>query len=107
ERDRFAVAANEALGDPLRVIAEGRAHKRAKARVVDMLGLHFRALGRIIYVAEEMGVYYPGEEVFSPDVLAVLDVEQPDDDERMAWIVADEGRGLDLALEVLHRGDRK
>jgi hypothetical protein len=25
----------------------------------------------------------------------------------MAWVVADEGKGLDLVLEVLHHGDRK
>jgi Uma2 family endonuclease len=107
ERERFVIAANEALSDPLRLMVEGRPHKRAITRVVDMLGLHFKALGRVIYVAEEMAVLYPGEEVFTPDVLAVLDVEQPDDDERMAWVGADEGRGLDLAFEVLHRGDRK
>jgi Uma2 family endonuclease len=39
-------------------------------------------------------------------VLAVLDVPQPEDDERMAWVVADEGKGLDLVLEVLHHADR-
>jgi len=53
-----------------------------------------------------MAVVYPGEEVFSPDLLAVLDVPQPEDDPRMAWVVADEGKGLDWVLEVLHRGDR-
>jgi Uma2 family endonuclease len=107
ERERFVLTAFDALNDPLRLISEGRPHKLAKSRVVDMLGLHFKALGRIIYVAEEMAVFYPDEEVFTPDVLAVLDVEQPDDDQRMAWVIADEGRGLDLAFEVLHRGDRK
>jgi Uma2 family endonuclease len=105
-RERFLILATEALSDPLRTMTEGRPHKRAKSRVVDMLGLHFKTLGRVVYVAEEMAAVYPGEEVFTPDVLAVLDVEQPDDDERMAWVVADEGRGLDLAFEVLHRGDR-
>ena len=54
-----------------------------------------------------MAVVYPGEEVFSPDVLAVVGVPQPDDDERLAWVVADEDRGLDFVLEVLHRGDRR
>ena len=72
-----------------------------------MLGLHFGAMGRAVYLAEEMAVLYPGKEVFTPDVLAVVGVPQPEDDERMAWVVADEGRGLDLVLEVLHRGDRK
>jgi Uma2 family endonuclease len=107
QRERFLIEVNAALSDPLLTMVEGRPHKRAKTRALDMLGLHFKAMGRVIYLAEEMAAVYPGQPVFTPDVLAVLDVEQRDDDERMAWVVADEGRGLDLALEVLHRGDRK
>ncbi len=107
ERERFLIQVNDALSDPQRTMSEGRPHKKAKSRAADMLGLHFKTMGRVIYLAEEMAAVYPGMEVFTPDVLAVLDVEQPEDDERMAWVVADEGRGLDLALEVLHRGDRK
>jgi hypothetical protein len=34
-------------------------------------------------------------------------VEQPVDDEREAWVVAREGRGLDLVIEVLHHGNRQ
>jgi Uma2 family endonuclease len=106
ERERFLVQVNDALSDPHRTMSEGRPHKKAKSRAADMLGLHFKAMGRVIYLAEEMAAVYPGVEVFTPDILAVLDVEEPEDDERMAWVVADEGKGLDLALEVLHRGDR-
>ncbi len=106
ERERFLVRVNDSLSDPRDLMSEGRPHKKAKTRVVDLLGLHFRAMGRVVYVAEEMGVVYPGEPAFAPDVLAVVDVEQPEDDERMAWVVADEKRGIDLAFEVLHRGDR-
>jgi Uma2 family endonuclease len=106
ERERFLLRVLDALSDPLQVMSEGRPHKKAKTRALDLLGLHFRAMGRVVYLAEEMAVVYPGEEAFSPDVLAVLDVPQPEDDERMAWVVADEGKGLDLVLEVLHRGDR-
>lgn len=37
---------------------------------------------------------------------AERDVEDTwQDDERMAWVVAQEGRGLDLVLEILHAGD--
>lgn len=107
ERDRFLEEVLDALSDPAIVMSEGRQHKKAKSRALDMLGLHFRALGRRIYLAEEMAVVYPGQETFSPDVLAVLDVEEPEDDPRMAWVVADEGKGLDWVLEVLHAGDRK
>jgi Uma2 family endonuclease len=106
QRERVQVDVLAALSDPRSLMSEGRPHKRAKTRALDMLGLHFKTLGRSVYLAEEMAVMYPGEEVFSPDVLAVLDVPQPDDDPRMTWVVADEGKGLDLVLEVLHHGDR-
>lgn len=107
ERERFLVKVNDALSDPIAAMSEGRPHKKAKTRTLDRLRLHFNAIGRAIYFAEEMAVVYPGEEPFSPDVLAVLDVVEPEDDQRMAWVVADEGKGIDLALEVLHHGDRK
>ncbi|WP_437731780.1 Uma2 family endonuclease [Sorangium sp. So ce1335] len=106
ERERLLVTILDALSDPRSAMAEGRPHYKAKARAIDMLTLHFGSTGRVIYLAEEMAVLYPGEEVFSPDILAVLDVPQPEDDPRMAWVVADEGRGLSLVLEVLHQGDR-
>lgn len=106
-QERLLVEINAALSDPRITMSEGRPHKRAKTRTLDFLGRHFSAMGRSIYLAEEMAVLYPGEEVITPDVLAVLDVAQPEDDERLAWVVADEGKGLDFVLEVLHRGDRK
>jgi Uma2 family endonuclease len=107
ERARFLDEVLDALSDPRAAMSEGRPHKKAKTRSLDMLGLHFGVTGRIVYLAEEMAVVYPGEEVFTPDVLAVVGVAEPEDDERMAWVVADEGKGLDLVLEVLHHGDRK
>jgi Uma2 family endonuclease len=106
-RERFLDEVNAALSDESLTMSEGRPHKRAKSRAVDMLGLHFKALGRVVYVAEDMSVVYPREPAFEPDVLAALDVPQPDDDPRMSWVVADEGKGLDFVLEVLHRGDRQ
>ena len=106
ERESFLVKVLDALTDPQSTMSEGRPHKKAKTRALDLLGLHFKAMGRVVYLAEEMAVVYPGEVSFSPDVLAVLDVPQPEDDERLAWVVADEGKGLDFVLEVLHRGDR-
>jgi Uma2 family endonuclease len=106
ERESFLVKVNDSLSDPQSLMSEGRPHKKAKVRALDMLGLHFKTMGRVIYLAEEMSVLYPGEAAFSPDLLAVADVPQIEDDERMAWVVADEGKGLDFVLEVLHRGDR-
>jgi Uma2 family endonuclease len=106
DRERLLVQVLAALSDPSSAMSEGRPHKKAKTRALDLLGLHFKAMGRVVYLAEEMAVLYPGEKAFSPDVFAVLDVPQPEDDQRMAWVVADEGRGLDFVLEVLHHGDR-
>jgi Uma2 family endonuclease len=106
ERMRFQVEVNASLTAAAELMSEGVPHKRAKARTIDALGLHFKTIGRAIYLAEELSVLYPGQKPFAPDILAVLDVAQPEDDERMAWVVADEGKGLDLVIEVLHRGDR-
>jgi Uma2 family endonuclease len=107
ERDAFLVQVNDMLSDPRQTMGEGRRHKKAKTRTIDALGLHFNTIGRPVYLAEEMTVVYPGEAVFTPDVLAVLDVVEPEDDPRLAWVVADEGKGLDLVIEVLHHGDRQ
>ncbi len=107
QREQFIIAVNEALSDPVITMSEGRPHKKAKSKALDMLGLHFRTLGKHIYLAEELSVLYPGAAGFTPDVMAVLDVEEPEDDQRMAWVVADEGKGLDWVLEVLWAGDRK
>ncbi len=108
ERDRFFTDLYAALNASPEAMPEGRPHSRAKSAALDALTLHFRSTGRMIYVADELAVVYPNEPVFCPDVLAVLDVAQPDpdEDERMAWVVADEGKGPDLVLEVLHQGNR-
>ena len=102
----FQLRVLDALNAAADVMGEGRPHKRAKTRALDALGLHFKATGRAVYLAEEMTVLYPGAEPFTPDILAVVDVEEPVEDERMAWVVADEGKGLDLVIEVLHKGHR-
>ncbi|MEO7327324.1 MAG: Uma2 family endonuclease [Minicystis sp.] len=105
-REAFLVRILDTLSDPAEAMSEGRRHKKAKTRALDALGVHFRSIGRDVYLAEEMAVVYPGAAVFSPDLLAVLDVAEPDDDARLAWVVADEGKGLDLVIEVLHHGNR-
>lgn len=107
EREQFIVSVNDALSDPVITMSEGRPHKKAKSHALDMLGLHFRTMGKHVYLAEELSVLYPNTAGFTPDVMAVLDVEEPEDDQRMAWVVADEGKGLDWVLEVLWAGDRK
>jgi Uma2 family endonuclease len=109
ERERFFADVFAAFDVPAQAMTEGRPHRRAKSAALDALTLHFRSTGRTIYMADELAVVYPGEPVFCPDLLAVLDVPQPDpdEDERMAWVVADEGKGPDLLLEVLHQGNRE
>lgn len=107
EREAFLVRVNAALSEAALLMGEGRPHWDAKLALLDALGLFFRTVGRSVYLAAEMSVLYPGEVAFCPDILAVADVPHTVDDQRMAWVVSDEGRGLDLAIEILHGGDRK
>jgi Uma2 family endonuclease len=83
---------------------EGDRHRKAKNRAVDSLDSFFKRIDRRVYVSSELGVYYPGQPRFAPDVLAVLDV---DTHERDKWVVSHEGRGLDLVLEIHVSGDVK
>jgi hypothetical protein len=106
-REEFLEAVIEFFDDPKWSGGEGRPHKHAINRSRDMLGLHFDSIGRSIYVEDDMNVLYPGERVFTPDILAVLDVPPVENDPRLAWVVADEGKGLDLVIEVLHNGSRR
>jgi len=106
-RERFLVEVIDAFSDPRLTMGNGQPHNLAKRRATERLRRHFDAIGRRIYLAEELNVLYPGERAFCPDILAVLDVAQPEEDERMGWVVADEGRGLDLVIEVLYEGRRK
>src|SRR5690606_20045992 len=80
---------------------EGDAHSRSKSRARDTLSEHFGRVGRRIYLASELPVYYPEERMFAPDLLAVLDVEPH---ERDHWTVSQEQRGLDFVLEIHVRG---
>ena len=106
QRLRFLERVHAALEQQRDLMTEGRAHFRAKSKALDMLGRHFRRMGRQVYLASEMPVLYPGEPVVLPDLMAVLDVEDPgDDDERTAWVVQDEGKGPDFVLEVHFLGD--
>ncbi|MDI3289456.1 Uma2 family endonuclease [Polyangium sp. 15x6] len=81
---------------------EGDPHRKAKNRALDALDTFFRKMGRRVYLSSDLAVYYPGEPMFSPDLLAVVDV---DPHERMKWVVNAEGKGLDLVLEVHVGGD--
>jgi Uma2 family endonuclease len=82
---------------------EGDAHWEATKSTRVTLREHFRRTGKKIYISSNLAVYYPGQRLFSPDILAVLDVETR---ERLSWIVADEGKGLDFVLEIHVAGNR-
>ncbi|MDX2055828.1 MAG: Uma2 family endonuclease [Polyangiaceae bacterium] len=83
---------------------EGDHHFEAYSEARDILSRWFRERGRRVYVSGNLPVFYPGEHMFSPDVIAVLDVEPHP---RPSWIVSHEGKGLDFALEVIVSGSRR
>jgi Uma2 family endonuclease len=83
---------------------EGDYHFEAKTTAKEVLGGFFQRIGRRVYVAADLPVYYPSERMFAPDVFAVLDVEVKP---RASWSVSAEGKGLDLALEIVWSGRRK
>lgn len=109
ERDAFVDEALATLQREFDLMpSEGAPHQNAKISLRTTLGGHFARVGRKIYLGTELAVLYPEQPPFAPDFLAVADVEDPgDEDTRMAWIVADEGKGPDLVLEVLHAGSRR
>ena len=82
---------------------EGDPHWKASAGARQTLGSFFRRDDRKIYISGNLSIYYPNERLFSPDVIAVLDVEPHD---RQRWVVRDEGKGIDLAIEILVSGKR-
>jgi Uma2 family endonuclease len=83
---------------------EGDPHFDAKNDTRDVLKNFFSRLGRHVYIAADLAVYYPDERRFSPDVLAVFDV---DPYTRMKWVVSAERKGLDFVLEVVVAGKRR
>jgi hypothetical protein len=82
---------------------EGEFHYTAVKSSREQLRGYFERIQKRVYIANGLAVYYPGEKCFSPDVMAVLDV---DDHPRNSWIKSKEGKGIDFALEVHWLGDR-
>ncbi|KYF86008.1 hypothetical protein BE18_03595, partial [Sorangium cellulosum] len=77
---------------------EGDFHFNAKLAARDTLGGHFQSIGKRVYLACELPVYYPAGRMVAPDLIAVRDVEVK---ERACWSVSAEGKGIDLAMEIL------
>jgi Uma2 family endonuclease len=82
---------------------EGDFHFEEVVRTRDVLRRFFGRSGRRVYIGNGLQVYYPDERVFSPDLIAVLDVEPH---ARNHWTVSAEGKGLDLAMEIVWAGSR-
>jgi hypothetical protein len=108
ERDRAeaALLASESQEeiDERDAMAEGDEHLDAKMEVRDTLRAFYQRQARRIYVGAEIKVFYPGEKGFTPDVLAVTDV---DPGPRTCWMVSRERKGIDLALEIHFLGNRR
>ena len=86
-------------------MSEGARHSRSKFNAYRDLGDHFSRAGRSVFLATELAVLYPGQHVIVPDLLAVMDTEDPAR-ERNSWRVIDEGRGVDLVLEFRNMGKK-
>lgn len=108
EQARFIEDATAALQRQADLMPEGLPHSRSKFGILSVLGDYFERVGRKVFLASELPVLYPGERPICPDLIAVNDAEDLGyQDPRTAWVVVDEGRGVDLALEVNYCGDRR
>lgn len=95
-----------ALEDYREAMGEGTPHSRAKINAYNELGDHFSRAGRRVFLATELCVLYSGQPVIVPDLLAVMDVVDPER-ERDSWRVVEEGRGIDLVLEFRNLGKKQ
>src|SRR5215468_9965923 len=69
-------------------MSEGTRHSRPKINAYKDLGDHFGRAGRRVFLATELCVLYPGKAAIVPDLLAVMDVQDPER-ERDTWRVFD------------------
>ena len=95
----------DALDDYREAMSEGTRHSRPKINAYKDLGDHFSRAGRRVFLATELCVLYPGQQAIVPDLLAVMDVADPER-ERESWRVVDEGRGIDFVLEFRNLGKK-
>src|SRR5512138_552804 len=87
--ERARVVAQLPSEVPRETTPEGDPHRDPKEKALEALREYYRRLGRRVYLSAELPVYYPGERMFAPDVIAVLDVEPH---QRSSWVVSHEGR---------------
>ncbi|HQY61465.1 MAG: Uma2 family endonuclease [Myxococcales bacterium] len=102
EQDAAVERIRLALDAMREAMSEGTLHSRPKTRALTTLTDFFERARRRVFLASELAVLYPGEPVFVPDILAVLDTDP--DKEVESWVVAREGRGVDFVLELRNLG---
>jgi Uma2 family endonuclease len=83
---------------------EGDFHDEEGSRLKRGLRRFFGGGPRSIYIAGNLPIYYPGEPMFSPDLIAVTDVPTHF---RSSWVKSAEGKGVDFALELIWSGKRR
>lgn len=83
-------------------MAEGERHLNTKVEARDTLREFFRRQRPNLFVAADIPVFYPGQKSIRPDLIAVTEVATHS---RESWLVSREGCGLDLALEIHHKGN--
>ena len=105
ERDAEEARILGVLDEYREAMSEGTQHSRPKINAYKDLGDHFARAGRRVFLATELAVLYPGQPAIVPDLLAVMDVADPER-ERDSWRVAEEGRGIDLVLEFRNLGKK-
>jgi Uma2 family endonuclease len=105
ERKREEQRIVAALDEYREAMSEGTRHTRPKINAYKDLTNHFVRAGRRVFLATELCVLYPGQPAIVPDLLAVMDVADPER-ERDTWRVVDEGRGIDLVLEFRNLGKK-
>jgi hypothetical protein len=90
-------------------MSEGDIHAGVVIDATDALSNHFGGGGggddkRRFYIGRSVMVHYPAVVGFAPDFFVVFDV---DNHPRDTWFVSREGRGLDIAFEVIWKGDSR
>ena len=106
ERDRTTFALIDAYNTWERETQppEGTPHAAAQRDLFDRLSQHIGHTRQGVFLATNLLVHYPQGITCAPDLIAVLDVPLHD---RFSWVVAQEGKGPELAVEFLYRGDRQ
>lgn len=102
QRERVIERIVSALDEYQEAMSEGTRQVRRKIGIGGDLDAHFRRAGRGVYIGIELAVFYPAEPVIVPDVLAVMDCDP--DIEPESWVVQDQGRGVDVIIEVRNLG---